>query len=44
MIGGHTVFYGKNTSYGIASAAIRLAIAVVSDSHEELPVLITMNR
>lgn len=39
MIGGHTVFYGKKyTSYGIASAAIRLAIAVVSDSHEELPV------
>ena len=39
MIGGHTVFYGKKyTSYGIASAAIRLALAVVSDSHEELPV------
>ena len=39
MIGGHAVFYGKKyTSYGIASAAIRLAIAVVSDSHEELPV------
>lgn len=39
MIGGHTVFYGKKyTSYGIASAAIRLAVAVVSDSHEELPV------
>ena len=37
MIGGHAVFYGKKyTSYGIASAAIRLAIAVVSDSHEEL--------
>ncbi len=39
MIGGHTVFYGKKyTSYGIASAGIRLALAVVSDSHEELPV------
>lgn len=37
--GGHTVFYGKKyTSYGIASAAIRLALAVVSDSREELPV------
>ena len=39
MKGGHTVFYGKKyTSYGIASAAIRLALAVVSDTHEELPV------
>lgn len=39
MRGGHTVFYGKKyTSYGIASAAIRLALAVVSDAHEELPV------
>lgn len=39
IIGGHTVFYGKKyTSYGIASAAIRLVQAVVSDSHEELPV------
>lgn len=39
MKGGHTVFYGKKyTSYGIASAAIRLAQAVVSDAHEELPV------
>lgn len=39
MIGGHTVFYGKKyTSYGIASAAIRLALAVVSDSREELPI------
>lgn len=37
--GGHTVFYGKKyTSYGIASAAIRLALAVVSDAHEELPI------
>ena len=39
MKGGHTVFYGKKyTSYGIASAAIRLALAVISDAHEELPV------
>ena len=39
MKGGHTVFYGKKyTSYGIASAAIRLALAVVSDAHEELPI------
>ena len=39
MTGGHTVFYGKKyTSYGIASAAIRLALAVISDAHEELPV------
>lgn len=39
MRGGHTVFYGKKyTSYGIASAAIRLALAVISDAHEELPV------
>lgn len=39
MKGGHTVFYGKKyTSYGIASAAIRLALSVVSDAHEELPI------
>ena len=39
MKGGHTVFYGKKyTSYGIASAAIRLALAVVSDAHEDLPI------
>lgn len=39
MKGGHTVFYGKKyTSYGIASAAIHLALAVISDAHEELPV------
>ena len=39
MKGGYTVFYGKKyTSYGIASAAIRLALAVISDAHEELPV------
>ncbi|AGM98981.1 L-lactate dehydrogenase [Streptococcus iniae] len=39
IIGGHRVFFGKKyTNYGIASAAIRLALAVISDSHEELPV------
>lgn len=39
IMGGHTVFYGKKyTSYGIASAAIRLALAIVSDSREELPI------
>lgn len=39
ITGGHRVFYGKfYTNYGIAAAAIRLALAVVSDSHEELPV------
>lgn len=37
--GGHTVFFGKHyTSYGIASTAIRLALAVVSDSREDFPV------
>lgn len=35
--GGFTVFNGKKfTSYGIASAAIRLAQAVMTDSHSEL--------
>lgn len=39
LTGGHTVFKGKKyTSYGIASAAIRLILAVTSDSYEELPV------
>lgn len=39
VVGGYTVFAGKGfTSYGIASAAIRLAKAIVSDAHEELPV------
>lgn len=39
IIGGHRVFFGKKyTNYAIASAAIRLVLAVVSDSHEELPV------
>lgn len=39
ITGGHTVFYAKKyTSYGIASATIRLVLAIVSDAHEELPV------
>lgn len=39
IVGGYTVFMGKGfTSYGIASAAVRLAKVVVSDAHEELPV------
>lgn len=39
IMGGHTVFYAKKyTSYGIASATIRLVLAIVSDAHEELPV------
>lgn len=39
LSGGHTVFHGKKyTNYGIASAAIRLVQAIVSNSHEELPV------
>lgn len=39
IMGGHTVFYSKKyTSYGIASATIRLVLAIVSDAHEELPV------
>lgn len=37
--GGFTVYDGKKfTSYGIASAASRLTKAVLTDSHEELPV------
>lgn len=39
LSGGHTVFHGKKyTNYGIASATIRLVQAIVSNSHEELPV------
>ncbi|MGT2948147.1 L-lactate dehydrogenase [Streptococcus devriesei] len=39
MKGGHTVFRGKKyTSYGIATAAIRLVLAVLNDSHELMPV------
>lgn len=39
ITGGHRIFSGKKyTNYGIASAAIRLALAIISDSHEELPV------
>ncbi|KRL41065.1 L-lactate dehydrogenase [Liquorilactobacillus nagelii] len=37
--GGYTVFHGKHyTNYGIASAAVHLVNAILSDSHEELPV------
>lgn len=37
--GGHTVFFGKKyTSYGIATAAVRIVLAVLNDSHELLPV------
>lgn len=37
--GGFTVYDGKKfTSYGIASAASRLTKAILTDSHEELPV------
>lgn len=37
--GGHTVFYAKKyTSYGIATATIRLVLAILSDAREELPV------
>ena len=37
--GGYTVYAGKEfTSYGIASATIHLVEAVLSDSHEVLPV------
>ena len=39
MKGGHKVFYGKGyTSYGIASAALRLAAIVLSDGLEEVAV------
>lgn len=39
IMGGHRVFYAKKyTSYGIASATIRLVLAIVSDAREELPV------
>ncbi|MDY4762372.1 L-lactate dehydrogenase [Streptococcus thoraltensis] len=37
MKGGHTVFYGKGyTSYGIATTAIRIVKAILSDAEEEL--------
>lgn len=37
--GGHTVFFGKKyTSYGIATAAVRIVLTVLNDSHELLPV------
>ena len=39
MKGGHKVFYGKGyTSYGIASAALRLATIILSDAQEEVAV------
>lgn len=38
-VGGYTVYAGKEfTSYGIASATIRLVEAILTDSHEVLPV------
>lgn len=37
--GGFTVFYGKKyTSYGIATAAVRLVETIFNDAHTELPV------
>lgn len=39
MKGGHKVFYGKGyTSYGIASAALRLVAIILSDAQEEVTV------
>ena len=39
MKGGHKVFYGKGyTSYGIASAALRLVAIILSDAQEEVAV------
>ncbi len=36
---GHKVFYGKGyTSYGIASAALRLVTIILSDAQEEVAV------
>lgn len=38
-LGGWVVFQGKKyTSYGVATAAVRLANAVLSDAHAEMPV------
>lgn len=38
-VGGHTVFAGKKyTNYGVATAGVSLAVAILSDSHAELPV------
>lgn len=38
-LGGWIVFQGKKyTSYGIATAAVRLANTVLSDAHTEMPV------
>ncbi|WP_283680094.1 L-lactate dehydrogenase [Lentilactobacillus sp. Marseille-Q4993] len=37
--GGFTVFHGKGyTNYGVATAAVKLANAAITDAHEELPV------
>lgn len=39
IVGGYTVFMGKGfTSYGIASAAIVLTKAILSDAHQEMAV------
>ncbi|WP_024746439.1 L-lactate dehydrogenase [Levilactobacillus namurensis] len=38
-MGGFTVFNGKGyTNYGVSTAAVRLAMAVINDAHEELPI------
>ncbi|HJF86262.1 MAG TPA: L-lactate dehydrogenase, partial [Companilactobacillus farciminis] len=38
-MGGFTVFSGKKyTNYGISTAAVKLALAVLNDAHIELPV------
>ncbi|GEO66924.1 L-lactate dehydrogenase [Levilactobacillus spicheri] len=38
-MGGFTVFNGKGyTNYGVSTAAVRLALAVINDAHSELPV------
>lgn len=38
-VGGHTVFAGKKyTNYGVSTAAVALAVAVLSDAHTELPI------
>lgn len=39
MMGGFTVFNGKGyTNYGVSTAAIRLALAILNDAHTEMPV------
>ncbi|EOT49480.1 MULTISPECIES: L-lactate dehydrogenase [Enterococcus] len=38
-VGGHTVFHGKKyTNYGVATAAVMLAMTVLNDAHTILPV------